>query len=352
MRVVMLVQKVDAADWLLGFTVSWIRALAARVERLDVITLEQGAADLPANVCVHSLGKERGASRPQQLLTFERAISRLARRADVIFGHLTPRYTWLAAPAAVLNRVPQCMWYTHRHVGPELRMALACVRWVTTAAPGSFPLPSRKVHVMGHGIDAERFTPGDALSINDPPLVLAVGRLAPIKHHHILLEAAARLHEQGIAARFAVAGGIASADGPNYQASLQARIAELNIQDRFSLLGVVQGEALLDLYRQASVVTNLSPPGLFDKAALEAMLTARPVLVANSAFDDLLNGYTELLRVPAPDQIDAVADHLKSLLQLSVAERATIGAGLRERTLQAHSLDRLMERLIALFASA
>ncbi len=350
MRVVMLVQKIDAADWLLGFTIPWIRELAARVESVDVITLEQCAADLPANVRVYSLGKERGTSRLQQLITFERTIARLAGLADVIFGHLTPRYTWLAAPFATLHRVPQCLWYTHRHVGPELRMALACVRWVTTAAPNSFPLPSQKLHIMGHGIDSNRYTSGNALP-NDPPLVLAVGRLAPIKHHHILLEAAARLRDMGILAQFAVAGGIASSDGAAYQNILEKRIAELHMADHFKLLGAVNSDALLDLYRKASIVTNLSPPGLFDKAALEAMLTARPVLVANTAFTGLLGDRSDLLYVPRPDDIAAVTAHLADLLRLSPAERAVIGSGLRERTAQAHSLDRLMNRLVALFSS-
>lgn len=350
MRVIMLVQKVDEADWLVGFTVGWIRALAARVEAVDVVTLEQRSAALPENVHVYSLGKERGTTRPQQLLAFYRYISALSTHADVIFGHLTPRYTWLAAPFARLHRVPQCLWYTHRQVNMELRLALRAVRWVATAAPNSFPLPSPKVHVLGHGIDASRFVPGEDQP-TDPPLVLAVGRLAPIKHHHILLEAAARLRDQGVTARYALAGGVTSADGAVYKASLQAQIAALEMGEWFTLLGVVQGAALLDLYRQASIVTNLSPPGLFDKAALEAMLMARPVLVANTAFDDLLGEYTTALRLPAPDDADAVTAQLRALLQVSAEKRAIIGTALRERTLQAHSLDPLMDRLTTLFVS-
>jgi len=358
LRVVMLVQKVDAADWLLGFTIGWIRALAARVESVDVVTLEQRAADLPANVRVHSLGKERGTSRIQQVLRFEAILSNLARHSDVIFGHLTPRYTWLAAPFAALHGVPQYLWYTHRNIDRDLRLALPCVRWIVTAAPGSFPLSTPKVQVMGHGIDAHYFTPANpdhpdrpTQLDRDPPLILAVGRLAPIKHHHILIDAAAHLRDRGVAAHFAIAGGVASADGAAYRAQLAARIVALNLSDRFHLLDAVRGDDLLVWYRRASVVTNLSPPGLFDKAALEAMLTARPVLVANPAFDPVLGAYRDALRVNTPDAVDAISARLADLLAMSEAERAAIGAALRERTIQAHSLDRLMDRLVALFAS-
>lgn len=341
-------QKVDTGDWLQGFTVDWIRALAADVARLDVITLERGEALLPDNVFLHSLGKERGTSRGSQFVTFQRTLAGLASHADVFFGHLTPRYTWLAAPLATRYGVPQCLWYTHNHAGLELRMALGCVRWIVTAVPDSFPIRSTKVQVMGHGVDATRFTPGD-VTPDDPPLILAVGRIAPIKHHHVFIEVAGALREMGIDARFAIAGAPATEEGVRYQAQLQGRIAALGLGDRVQLLGAVRDQALVALYRRASIVTNLSPVGLFDKAALEAMMTARPVLVTSPAFDSLLGEYADLLHTDSPDQVAPITQKLAVLLRLSADQRAGIGAALRGRAVAAHSLNSLMARLVELW---
>ncbi len=349
LHVVMFSQKVDASDWLLGFTVDWINALADRVARLDVITLEQRAAVLRPNVQVHTLGKERGAGRIAQIRRFERLTLQLGRDADVFFGHLSARYTWLAEPAALRHRVRQSMWYTHRQDDIEVRLALACCKWVLTAADGTFPVRSPKVHVMGHGIDGERFSPGDALP-DAPPLVLAVGRLAPIKRHHVLLEAAARLRDEGVNARYAVAGGTTGVEGERYRDMLLARRQALNMTECFELLGPLQGDALIAMLRRASVVTNLSPVGLFDKAALEGMCVARPVLVTNPAFDALLGEYQTELRAAAPDDIDSVVEKLRGLLALEPAERAQIGQALRRRTLQAHSLQTLIDRIVALWS--
>jgi glycosyltransferase involved in cell wall biosynthesis len=348
LRVVMFSQKIDPDDWLNSFTLDWVRVLAARVAHLDVIALEAHPAKLPDNVTVHSLGKERSASRLQQLLMFWRIVARLAPQTDIFFGHLTPRYTWLAAPLAFLYRVPQALWYTHQHAGSELRLGLWASRWILTAAPGSFPIPSRKVHIMGHGIDAQRFTPG-AVAPVEPPLILAVGRISPIKHHHILVEAAARLRDQGYNAQFAIAGGVVTEEGKAYHAQLVQRIAELGLGDQFTLLGGLQGDTLVAQLRRASIVTNLSPVGLFDKAALEGMLVGRPVLVTNAAFDELLGSHADLLRAPAPDNVEEVTAHLARLLDLNAAERLQIGATLRANTLQAHSLDALMDRIVALW---
>ncbi len=351
LRVIMLVQKVDESDWLLGFSVGWIRALAARVNTVDVVTLEQRSASLPANVRVHSLGKERHAGRIREFVTFQRAISGLMRQADVIFGHLTPRYTWLAAPWAAFRHVPQCLWYTHRQTNWELKLAVRACRWIATAASNSFPMPGPKVHVLGHGIDAMRFTPGDSIPEADPPLILAVGRLAPIKRHDVLLEAAALLRDRGISARFAIAGGVASAEGVAYRAQLEARIAALGLADQFALLGAVQGDALLTWYRRASIVTNLSPAGLFDKAALEAMFMARPVVVTNPDFDEVLSDQSTLLRLPNEATPAQVAERLAGLLARSAQDRAAIGTAIRERAVQLYSLDQLMDRLVALWTA-
>jgi len=349
MRVIFFTQKLDESDWLLGFTVAWLRALAVRVDHVDVVALEQRSAELPANVDVYSLGKEHGAGRLAEAIAFQRIVAGRARHTDVIFGHLTARYTWLAAPWAILNRVPQCLWYTHRQIDRDLRLALPIVRWVTTAAADSFPIASSKVHIMGHGIDALRYAPNGTTPDRDPPLIMAVGRIAPIKRHAVLIDAAAILKARGVAVQIVIAGGATSPEGMAYQASLQAQIARLDLGASVTLLGALPADALIGWYRRATIVTNLSPPGLFDKAALEAAFIARPIVVTNPAFNDLLGDDRARLSLPDPPDPAVLADRLQTLLALSEAERAHIGDQLRERAMAQHSLDRLMDRLVALW---
>jgi len=350
MRVLMIVQLVDEREWLRGFTVGWIRALAAHVDHLDVLTLEAGRAELPANVTVTSMGKERGHNRARELAVFHRTLLRLGRDADVIFSHMTPRYTWLAAPYAALFRTPQMLWFTHRQVSLELRLALAAARWITTATETSFPIDSPKVHVMGHGIDTERFAPGDEPR-DEPPLVLAVGRVSPIKHHHTLLDAAALLRDRygDPPVRFAVVGTTAAPGDEEYHQSLIRRRNELGFSaEYFKFLGAHEPDEMVRLYRRASIVTNLSPVGLFDKSALEAMLTATPVIVANPAFGDLLGEHRGALLVDSPDDVAGVADRIAALLECTPEQRAAMGRDLRARTAAEHGLDRLMARMVAL----
>src|SRR5687767_9404656 len=119
MRVLMMVQQIDEQNWLRGFTVGWIRAMARQVDEVQVIALENNGADFPANVHVQSMGKEKGYSRLRELSEFYRALGRVIGKVDVLFSHMTPLYSCLAAPLAATYRKPQMVWFTHRHVSPE-----------------------------------------------------------------------------------------------------------------------------------------------------------------------------------------------------------------------------------------
>ena len=82
---------VDARDAILGFYVAWLKGMARRVEKVQVIALQVGEHDLPANVEVISLGKDRGAGTLSMFASFQRSLWRLCRRASLPRIHLCPR---------------------------------------------------------------------------------------------------------------------------------------------------------------------------------------------------------------------------------------------------------------------
>lgn len=58
MRLLIVTQKVDKNDPILGFFHRWIEEFSKHCEKLTVICLQAGEFKLPANVTVLSLGKE------------------------------------------------------------------------------------------------------------------------------------------------------------------------------------------------------------------------------------------------------------------------------------------------------
>jgi D-inositol-3-phosphate glycosyltransferase len=124
---------------------------------------------------------------------------------------------------------------------------------------------------------------------------------------------------------------------------------DLGIAERIYFTGALPQAEVVRWYQRAALAVNLSPHGLFDKAALESMLCGVPTVVSNAAFDRLLAEHADSLRVSAPEDADGLAARLETLLRANAAERQALGDVLRARTLAAHSLDGLADRLIALF---
>ena len=60
----------DANDPFLAFACSWLNALAAHFDHIDVVTMRVGDFSLANNITVHSLGKEKSASELQRLRQF------------------------------------------------------------------------------------------------------------------------------------------------------------------------------------------------------------------------------------------------------------------------------------------
>lgn len=346
----MITQKLDPADSILAFTIEWVRRMAARVEALDVLCLESRIPPdaLPANVTVWSMGKDRGVGRAGRLLAFYRALFRLAPKIDAVFCHMIPRFAYLAAAVAMPFNLPLYLWYTHRQDNRELRLATAFCKQVFSAMPESFPFETPKLVAVGHGIDTAFFAPLNVAPAS-PPLIVQVARLMPIKHQGTLLRAVAALPDLPLSV--AIVGSVPAGQDVGYEAKLQEMARALGIADRVQFMGALPAEAVRDLCRRATVAVNLSPPGLFDKAALESMMVGTPTVVANPAFDGLLRDHARLLRVGAPDDVDGLAVSLRTLLTMPADARADIALDVVGRARIAHSLDGLMDRLVEIMAA-
>ncbi|HXW07219.1 MAG TPA: glycosyltransferase family 4 protein [Vicinamibacterales bacterium] len=352
MRVLMLTQALDAADPVLSFAVDWVAALAARVERLDVLCLRADAPVVPANVRILDLGATRARSRVRRLVEFERRVTGAIRDVDVIVAHMSPRFVVAGGPAALAGRKPVVLWYVHRQASTELRIATAMSTFVATAVGDSFPLRTAKLRVLGHGVNSAFFSPDPNCAADSPPLIVLVGRLSAIKHQHTLVQALSQLPPRYAAARVTFAGGVPDGQDASYARRLPELATELGVESRVIFTGPLSREGVRDLYRRATVAVNLSPSGLFDKAALESMMASTPTIVASPSFDGLVEGSAPWLRLSSPEDAAGLAATLDRVLDLPESARRQIGAQVRARAVEANGLDAFMDRLVALLRSA
>jgi glycosyltransferase involved in cell wall biosynthesis len=219
---------------------------------------------------------------------------------------------------------------------------------VVTAVPSSFPLATRKLSAIGHGVDAGFFAPDPGVVPETPPSIVLVGRLMPIKHQATLVRAARRLGPPFDRARVILAGGIPPGAGADYASHLQEAVEALGLSSRVTFTGAIPPEEVRERYRRATVAVNLGPEGLFDKAAIESMMADTPTIVCSRAFDDLLGEHAPVLRIVGPEDDPGLAAALTRVLAMSSGSRRAMAAGVAARARAAHGLQGMMDRFVAL----
>ena len=334
----------DAKHPILGFTTQWIRALASRVETIDVITMRAGEIDVPANVRVYSAGAEHGYSKPRRMLNFYRHLFRIlrTRHIDGCFSHMMPEFSGIGGPVLRACRIPLVTWYAHPKLTLPVRVAHFFSNRMVTSLQTAYPHRKDKLTVIGQGIDTDLFAPSPDAP-EDPRLVLCVGRLSRVKNHPVLLRAFAALPP---GYRLAILGATAGPDDELFAHEFRALATELGIAESVTFEKPVPSEQLPAHYRRCAAHINLTPAGFGDKVAWEAMSCARPCLVANSDFRETLGGLDDQLLFALGDSADLAAK-LRAILEKTPAERAEIGATLRAQVQKLHSLPQLAERVLA-----
>jgi glycosyltransferase involved in cell wall biosynthesis len=335
----------DTKHPILGFTTQWIRELAARVESIHVITMTAGEIDVPANVRVVSVGRERGWSEPRRVLEFYRHLFRILRteRIDGCFSHMIQIFSVLAGPVLRWKGIPLVTWYAHPAITPSLKLAHFFSHRMVTSLPRAYPWRHDKTVVIGQGIDTALFAP-DPAQRPDDDLILCVGRISPVKNHATLLRAFAALPSHF---RLAILGATAGPADEACLAELRTLATELGIAERVTFEPPVPPAQLPAQYRRCAVHVNLTGPGFGDKVAWEAMACARPCLVANDDFRETLGRYANVLLFHTAGEL---TEKLRNLLAMTPAERDTIGQYQRAQVERLHALPGLAERVLEVIA--
>ena len=283
MKLLIVTQKVDENDDVLGFFISWIKEFAKHCEQVELICLFEGEHNLSANVRVHSLGKERGASKLTQLATF--FYFKFFLKYDAVFVHMNPIYVCLAGDWWRLTRKRVGLFYTHRHVDFKLKMAEKFANFIFTASESSFQLKTKKLRVVGHGIEVERFRNPGILPVKG--LVLSVGRISPIKHQDVLINALRILREKSVDVRVKFVGAPGSLADNEYDVRLREIVEEHKLGDFVEFAGSMPNKLIAKEYWNAAVSVNLLPMGGLDKAVFESLAAGTPTVTTNQGFKQL-----------------------------------------------------------------
>jgi len=201
--------------------------------------------------------------------------------------------------------------------------AAVCISAGLVPAAAAMGVRPERVRVISSGLDLERVRKLGAEPAPDwlpePPLVVALGRLAEEKAYDVLLRAHARVTASGLAHSLVVIG-----EGPEREA-LEALAAELGVSDTVLMPGFVSNP--FPVVASASLFCFPSRSEGWGLALAEALALGVPVVAA-----DCVSGPAEILDdgrygslVPVdsvPELAAAIAGHLRAPELLATRAKA------------------------------
>jgi len=247
---------------------------------------------------------------------------------------------WARCPRIVfLHHVHASMWRMVMSPGMarlgealELRVAPPLYRRSRVLTPSNssrheilsmLGLDPSRVSVVAPGVD-DRFHTGTSKS--PTPLVLAVGRLVPVKRLELLIDAVARVRQLVPGLRFEIIG-------EGYERSrLEAKIKAVGGTSWIDLVGYVTDDELADAYRRAWVIASTSLREGWNMTITEAGACGTPAVVSDIAGhrDALTHGVSGLLVDPGDEFVEAL---VQVLTDTGLRESLARGAVARSRNL-------------------
>lgn len=353
MNLLMFNLAVDDEHVTLAFGLRWIEELAKRFDHIDVVTMYEGKHQLPPNVKVWSVGRERGYPKWFRVLRFYWLLARVwrERRPAVAFAHMIPLFSVFFAPVAWLTGCPSILWYAHGATPRALRLAHRLVDRVVTSTQQGFRIRSDKLSVIGQGIDLDLFsykrrTPGSIFRI------VTVGRLAPSKGQDVLISALKEwCPADGRPWKLTIVGDATSDGEREFADKVRGQALAVSAFNHVEFTGRLPPSNIIEHLREADVFVSLGTTGSLDKAIVEAMASGCLVLSCNDSFAELAAAGGFANCVIGNDE-RAIRIGLTDYLKLDQHQRDQIAERQAHVAKSDHGLNGLIDKLSDIFYGA
>lgn len=348
MKLLILTQKIDLNDDVLGFMHGWVEEFSRQCEEVIVICLKQGVTELPSNVKVLSLGKETGELKIKYLVNFYKYIWQERKNYDAVFVHMNQIYVILGGLFWRAWHKKVGFWYAHGYVPLSLSMAEKLTHIIFTSTKSGFRLISKKKNVTGQGIDTGKFKPLAAKLKDSNYRIITVGRISPSKDYVTLIKAIEILNKDGVKVSVNILGKPATVSDQNYLKQLEQTIVEKKLDNVINFTGGVANKDIISFLQAADLFVNMGQTGSLDKAIVEAMACSLPVLTCNEALLEILGEYKDVLMYGKGDY-KMLAQKISWLSGLPQEKINKIGEDLRQIVINNHSLSRLISKIMSVY---
>ncbi|MFA6551921.1 MAG: glycosyltransferase family 4 protein [Candidatus Paceibacterota bacterium] len=360
MKLLICTQKVDKEDDVLGFFHGWLVEFAKKAEKITVVCLEKGIVELPKNVEVFSLGKEkfeignlkfgirqRLYCKINYLVNFYRYILQKRNEYDVVLVHMNKEYVLLGWKVWKLFGKKIVFWYNHKKGGPMASYAGFLSNKILYTSPDSFFAGNRKAIMTPVGIDTDIFKKNNNV-LPKAGSFLCLGRISPVKNLETLIEAVKILSNKKNDFSLSFCGEAVAKD-ESYFEKMKKDSKSLQEKGFIKFFPAVANYKAPEIYGANHFLLNATGSGSMDKTIFEAMAMEMPVLASNIGLQKIWpeDLYGKFLF--KENDADDLSQKMEKLLAMPAMEREEIGRKMRTIVLEKHSLSVLTEKLFFIF---
>ncbi|TSD03488.1 MAG: hypothetical protein Athens071416_169 [Parcubacteria group bacterium Athens0714_16] len=346
-------QKMDKNDPILGFFHGWVEEFSKNVEKLNVICLEkgspremsqgdnfaegeiisQGSYNLPKNVQVFSLGKEQNKSKLKYIWNFYKYIFKLRKEYDAVFVHMNQEYVLLAGIFWKILGKKVMLWRNHQNGSWLTNIAVDMSDVVFCTSPSSYTFKFKKTKLMPTGINVEKF-----MLENEPTRVsgsiLSMGRISSVKKIDVLVRALLHLDSKGFEFKVDIVGDRDPKEPQYYD--LVKELAELLVKKgKIQFKDSVPNTKTPQEYFSHELFINLTSSGSLDKTIFSAMISGDLVLVCNTFFIGVL---PEQFIFKDGDVYD-LSSKIKAILEMDNFKKRKVIEEMKKYVMEKHSVS-------------
>ena len=274
---------VDETDTSLGFAVKWIETIAKKYDHVDVVSLKK-VSNPVFSQSIKIYGPEPSKRKFRKYIYLFKKVKELCKENDYerCFSHMSPISVLVSSILLQKNNIKTTLWFTHP--GPNfgikkliLFLSFLFAEHIVTASTSSFPIKSKKVHVIGHAIDLVKFENNkNSYNLNN---FLILSRISSSKKLEIAIDGFLNSNFKNHS--LDIIGGTLNSNDREYFEKLKKKYSQPNI----NFLGKVDHKKLPEVLKKYDVHFNSARNGFYDKSVLETLSSEIINFYVNDDFD-------------------------------------------------------------------
>lgn len=307
----------DKDNPILNFSWDWVLEFSKYFQEIHIVTTHRGNRETLNRIEITELGGGTSINRINAILKLLKILAQIFkdREKAVVFHHMSVNTAVILGLPLRIIGIRQGLWYSHSANGWKIKIASKFVSKIFTSSKSAFPIKSKKVCLLGHGILIKKYMQSTDRSLENQHKIVSIGRISPIKSLEKILYAVA---ESSIFPKKVTLIGPTTSKDEKYRCELNILAKRLGVE--LEIIGQMNQEDIPKTLSNFGIFYTGTPKST-DKAAIEAAISGCYVLSENFdtrrlvGMEEFWNSI-ELESLTLRNQIEIIINRPKKLASL------------------------------------